>query len=50
MYRRFSEATAEIDHGASKIEASVGHPIETPNFYRKAQQKAKAMVAAGEAP
>ncbi len=50
MFRRWQEATSEIDHGASKIEANTGEPVQTPNFWKQAKQKAAAMVAAGEAP
>jgi len=50
MYRRFTEATAEIDHAASKIEASTGQPVQTPDFWGQAKARADAMVSANESP
>lgn len=50
MFRRFTEASAEIDHAASSIEANTGQPVRTPNLWKAAQQRAAAMSAAGENP
>jgi hypothetical protein len=50
MYRRFTEASAEIDHNATRHEQRTGQPATVPNLWQAAKQRAGAMVAAGEAP
>lgn len=46
-YRRFTEASGEMDYKASRIEAADGVPVETPNFYRAAKEEALKMAGAG---
>lgn len=48
LYRRFTEATAEIDHAATKIEQSTGTEVQTPSLWKRAKAKVAAMDAAGE--
>ena len=48
MFRRYQEASQEIDHSYSKIEESVGHPVQSPNYYKMGRRKAAALEAAGE--
>ncbi len=48
MFRRYQEATHEIDYHAGQIEASVGHAIPTPNYWAAAKARGKEMVKAGE--
>lgn len=50
MFRRFTEATAEIGHAAERQEQTTGQPAPVPDFWGQAQRRAAAMVAAGEAP
>jgi len=50
MFRRFSEASAEIDHAASKVEASIGQAVQTPDLWGAARQRAAAIERAGESP
>ena len=50
MFRRYQEASAELNHDATAIEQSTGQPVATPNYYELARARANAMVAAGEAP
>lgn len=50
MFRRYREATAEIDHAVTKVEQSTGQAVQTPNYWRAAKQRAQSMIAAGEAP
>ena len=50
MFRRFTEATAEIDHAATRIEQQTGQTVQTPNLWQAAKQRAAAMDAAGESP
>lgn len=50
LFRRFSEASAELDYAATKVEQSTGEPVVTPNYWAAAKQQAQAMVSAGEAP
>lgn len=49
-YRRYTEATAEMDHAATKVEASTGQAVQAPPLWRVAKQRAAAMTARGEAP
>lgn len=49
MYRRFAEATAELDHDYAKVEADLERPVQAPNLWRAAKARHAAMVAAGEA-
>jgi putative FmdB family regulatory protein len=48
MFRRYREATQEMDHAYSKVEASTGQPVQAPDLWGIAKQRAKAMIAAGE--
>ena len=50
MFRRFTEATAEIGHAAERHEQATGQPAPVPDFWGQAQRRAAALVAAGEAP
>lgn len=50
MFRRFQEASQEIDHAAARQEQSTGQAIQTPNYWGAAKERAKRMIAAGEAP
>jgi hypothetical protein len=50
MFRRYREASAEIDHAATRIEQSTGQPVQTPNYWLAAKQRVQGMKAAGEAP
>lgn len=50
MFRRFQDASAEIDRAATKVEQSTGQAVKTPNFWKQAQARAQAMTAAGESP
>lgn len=47
-YRRFSEASSEMDYKASRYE-SEGATVTTPNFFKAAKEQAAGMVKAGEA-
>lgn len=49
MFRRYTEATAEIDHAATRLEQN-GQTVETPPLWSLAKQRADAIVAAGENP
>ena len=48
MFRRFQEATADIDHAATRIEAQTGRAVETPDFWGAAKARAAAITRAGE--
>lgn len=48
-FRRYEEATAEMDHAARKVE-STGQAASTPSYWTMAKQRAQAMIARGEAP
>ena len=50
MYRRFTEASQEMDYSATKIESATGQSVATPPLWRMAKRRAQAMIAAGEAP
>lgn len=50
MYRRFREASAEMEHGAERHERDTGQPAPDLGLWSAAKQQANAMVAAGEAP
>jgi putative FmdB family regulatory protein len=50
LFRRFTEASSEIDYAATTAEQNTGQALQTPNIWRHAKAKAAAMVAAGEAP
>lgn len=50
MFRRFTEATAETDHAATRIERSTGQPVESPRLWQAAKARAQAIMAAGENP
>lgn len=50
MFRRYQEATAEMDHAASSIEQQTGQTVETPRLWSTAKAIASAMNAAGENP
>lgn len=49
-FRLFQEASAEIDHAASAVEASTGQTVATPNIWHAAKESAKQMQQRGEAP
>lgn len=49
-FRRFREATAELDATARTVEASTGQAVTTPNYWTAARQRLTAMHARGEAP
>lgn len=48
MFRRFQTATQEMDYAASKIEASTGLPVQTPNLWQAAKREHQARVRANE--
>lgn len=48
MFRRYTEATQEIDHSASRVEQSTGQAVRLPNLWKQSLNKARAMEAAGE--
>lgn len=50
MFRRFQEASAEMDHAATRMEEQTGQPAETPNLWQVAKHRAVAMSTAGENP
>jgi len=50
MFRRFQEASADMDHAASRIEANTGQPVATPDWWSAAKQRAAAIERAGESP
>lgn len=50
MYRRFREASAEIDYAAARHTQQTGRPATVPNLWQAAKHEARARVAAGEAP
>jgi hypothetical protein len=50
MYRRFTEASAEIDAAATRHERDHGQRAALPNLWGIAKTEAAARVAAGEAP
>ncbi len=45
-YRRFSEASADLDYKASRLE-SEGANVVTPSYFQAAKREAKKMAAAG---
>ena len=45
-YRRFSEASAELDYKASRLE-SEGANVVTPSYFQEAKKEARKMAAAG---
>ena len=45
-YRRFTEATAEIDYKATRLE-NEGATVETPKLFKAAKSEALKMAAAG---
>jgi hypothetical protein len=49
-YRRFQEASAELDHAATTHEAATGQTVAPPNLWQSAQERAQQMHARGEAP
>lgn len=49
-FRRFQEATAELDASARTVESSTGQGVTTPNYWTAARQRLTAMHARGEAP
>lgn len=50
MYRRFTEAGAEMEHRSERYERDHGTPAPAPSYWQAAKHKAAAMVAAGEVP
>jgi len=45
-YRRFTEASSELDYKASRLE-SEGATVATPNYFKAAKHEARKMAAAG---
>lgn len=50
MYRRFTEASAEMDHAATRYERDTGQAAPSPGLFGQALSTAQAMTRAGEAP
>lgn len=48
MYRRYTEASQEIDHKATRIEEDRGVTLQTPNLWKAGKARANAMAKAGE--
>ncbi len=49
-YRRFTEASAEIDYTAAKVEKADGLPTANSPLYKMAKSKVAKMAAAGVHP
>lgn len=49
-FRRYEEATAEMDHAAARIERSTGQAVQTPPYWQMAKQRVQGMDARGESP
>lgn len=49
-FRRYEEATAEMEYTSQKVEASTGQSVQGPPLWRMAKSRAQAMSARGEAP
>ncbi len=45
-YRRFTEASSEMDYKATRLE-SEGAPVATPKLFKAAKHEARKMAAAG---
>lgn len=50
LYRRYVEASSEMDFAATRIEQNTGQRVETPNFWKSSSERAKQVIASGEAP
>ncbi len=50
MFRRYQEASADIDYAATRHEQHTGQSVQDPGLWSAAKQTANAMIAAGEAP
>ena len=50
MYRRFTEASAELDYSAQRYEQSTGQQAPNTGLWSAAKAQATAMTRAGEAP
>lgn len=50
MYRRYTEASAEIDYALTRQEQNTGQPAPDPGLWATAKRTAQSMAAAGEAP
>ena len=50
MYRRFTEASLEMDHAAGKVERDTGQPVQGRGLWKRAKERALQMIRAGEAP
>lgn len=50
MYRRYIEASAEIDYTLTQHERNTGQPSPSLDLWTTAKQAAQGMVATGEAP
>lgn len=50
MFRRFTEATAEMGYKADRIEQSTGQTVTAPDFWHYSKERAQQMISAGEAP
>ncbi len=46
----YQEASQEIDHAYTKVETDLEQPVAAPPLWNMAKQRAKAILAAGEAP
>lgn len=49
MYRRFTEATSEMDHAATRVEQTTGRAVASPPLWQVAKSRAKEMQRRGEA-
>lgn len=47
MFRRYTDATQDLDYRASQREAQ-GEPVTTPPYWKLAKERARAITAAGE--
>lgn len=48
LFRRFQEASSEIDYRAGQVESRTGQDVQNPNLWRAAKARAAAMTRAGE--
>lgn len=50
MFRRYQEASAELDHSATKYESLNDATAPSLGLWQQSREQAKAMTAAGESP
>lgn len=50
LFRRFQEASSEMDYAAGRVEAATGQQVESPRLWQHAKARAAAMSRAGENP